>query len=72
MTVKELREKLSELDDKIRVVVYAEDQPGQRLFEIDDVSICTGTPSRLEDGKAAFKFGKDGPASWLFISVSAA
>jgi hypothetical protein len=72
MTVKELREKLSQLDDKIRVVVYAEHEPGQPLFEIDDVSIGTGTPTKLWDGKAAFKFGEDGPASWLFITVSAA
>ena len=72
MTVKELREKLSRLDDKTRVVVLAEDEPGQPLFEIDDVSLHTGTPSRPEDGKAAFTFGKDGPATWLFISVSAA
>lgn len=72
MTVKELREKLSHLDDKTRVVVFAEDEPRQALFEIDDVSICTGTPKRLEDGKAVFSFGKDGPASWLFISISAA
>jgi len=72
MTVKELREKLSQLDDETRVVVHQEDENGGRLFEIDDVSIHTGTPSRLEDGTAAFSFRKDGTASWLFISVSAA
>lgn len=72
MTVKQLREKLSDLGGETRVVVYAEDQPGRPLFEIDDVSIGKGTPTKLGDGKAAFKFGEDGPASWLFITVSAA
>lgn len=70
MTVRELREKLSQFDGKTPVVVYAEYESEQRLFEIDEVSISTGTPSRLENGKAAFSFGKDGPVSWLFISVS--
>ena len=72
MTVKELREKLSPFADETRVVVYQEDENEATVFEIDDVSIHTGTPDRLEGGKAAFKFGRDGPASWLFVSVSAA
>lgn len=72
MTVRELREKLSEVDDKTKVVVYAEDEATNRLFEIDEVSICTGTPGRDQAGKAGFSFGKDGPASWLFIAVTAA
>jgi hypothetical protein len=72
MTVKELQERLSELDEKIPVVVYSEDESGQHLFEIDDVCLTTGTPARLDDGKAAFKFERDGLASWLFVTVSAA
>ena len=72
MTVKELREKLSQFDDETRIVVYGEKETEQAFLEIDDVSIHTGTPTRLASGKAAFRLGKDGPASWLFISVSAA
>jgi|GEM_PF-1433479 hypothetical protein len=71
MTVKQLRGKLSQFDDETRVVVYAEDG-NPVLFEIDDVSIHTETPSRSGDGKAAFEFERDGSASWAFISVSAA
>lgn len=69
MTVKELREKLSPLDDKTRVVVYTENESRLDIFEIEDISIATGTPDRLEDGKAVFAFDGKGPASWLFIQV---
>jgi hypothetical protein len=72
MTIKELREKLSKFDDKTQVVVYTEDEVGLHLFEIDDVSMARGTPSRLQDGTAAFTADNTGPASWLLISVSPA
>lgn len=71
MTCRELRDKLAEFDEKARVVVYAEDKV-QHFLEIDDVSTQSGTPRRLENGKAAFQFASDGPECWLFIIVSEA
>ena len=41
------------------------------LFEIDEVSLQKGTPSRNEE-KASFKFEANGPAAWAFISVTPA
>ncbi len=55
MNVKELREKLSKLDDNTRVVVYWEEGSEQKFFGIDDVSLTRGTPQRLE-GKPGFTF----------------
>lgn len=72
MTVRELREKLSQFDEGARVVVYAEDEPKGQFFEIDDISVGTGSPMRAEDGNAGFRFEKGGSASWVFISVSRA
>jgi len=39
------------------------------FFEVGEVSIGVGTPSRDDDGKPGFKFEKDGPARWLFIAA---
>jgi hypothetical protein len=72
MSVRELREKLSRFDEGTQVVVYAEEEPKGQFFEINDISIETGTPMRAEGGNAAFRFEKGGPASWVFISVSRA
>ena len=73
MNVKELREKLSKLDDNTddntRVVVYWEEGSEQKFFGIDDVSLTRGTPQRLE-GKPGFTFDSKGPVEWLFVSVS--
>jgi len=69
MTVNELREKLSKIDEHTRVVVYVEDDRGIDLFEIEDVSTASSIPGRLEDGKARFTFDRNGPAAWLFIRV---
>jgi hypothetical protein len=69
MTVKQLLEKLSKIDENTRVVVYTEHASDLDIFEIEDVSVGTGTPGRLEDGKAVFGFDRKGPASWLFIQV---
>lgn len=71
MTCAELRDKLAEFDGKAHVVVYAEDEE-HAFLEIDDVSVHRGTPKRLENGRAAYEFAGDGPARWLFISVSKA
>lgn len=70
MTVKELRDRLSHLDDKTQVVVYWENGNEQHCFGIDDVSLKRGTPTRLGSGKAAFAFDAQGLVSWLFIVVS--
>ncbi|HEV2177073.1 MAG TPA: hypothetical protein VGW33_07700 [Terriglobia bacterium] len=72
MTVQELREKIANLDGSTPAVVCEEDEASLHFFEIDDVAIRRGKPSRLEDGKAAFAFDTDGPASWLFINVTPA
>jgi len=70
MTVKQLREKLAGLDDKMPVVVYWEDRDDQRFFEIDDISPTKGTPKRLKSGKPGFTFDRSGPATWCFIMIS--
>jgi len=69
MNVKELRKKLSKLDDNTRVVVYWEEGSEQKFFGIDDVSLTRGTPQRLE-GKPGFTFDSKGPVEWLFVGVS--
>jgi hypothetical protein len=68
MTVKELRDKLSKLDDKANVAVYWEDGQPYQCFGIDDVSLNKGTPSR-ESGKAGFKFESSGSVTWAFITI---
>jgi hypothetical protein len=70
MTVRELRDRLREFEGETQVVVYAEGDTSSQLFEIDEVSTETGTPSRSEEGKPLFAFDKGGAARWLFISVS--
>ena len=71
MTVRELRDKLSKFDDETRVVVYTEDKASVQWFEIDDVSIHAGTPSRSHEGKVRFAFDSEGETHWVLISVSA-
>jgi hypothetical protein len=75
MTVKELKEKLSKLDDKLSVVVCWEDTEHgseQHLFDIDSVEGITGTPRRRPNGKTGFTFGYEGSVTWAFISVDPA
>ena len=69
MTVKELRDKLSGVDDQTKVVAYREDGPETQFFEIDEVSLTKGTPDRLK-GKPVFKFDSQGLVAWLFISIT--
>jgi hypothetical protein len=70
MKVKELRERLSKLDDKTDIVVYWEEGSEHQYFGIDDVSLTRGTPRRHADGKPGFAFDSKGPAARLFITVS--
>jgi hypothetical protein len=70
MNVKELKEKLSKLDDNTKVVVYWEEDKESHFFGIDHVSLTRGTPQRHEDGKPGFTFDSKGPAAWAFISIS--
>ncbi|HTA60350.1 MAG TPA: hypothetical protein VK805_19510 [Candidatus Baltobacteraceae bacterium] len=77
MTVAELKNQLSKLPADAKVVVHCEEgelrMGADGLFEIDEVSLQSGTPSRgSEKGEAGFKFEKSGPASWAFITVSPA
>jgi hypothetical protein len=69
MTVKELRDKLSSVDDQTRVIAYREDGAEQQLFEIEEVSLTKGTPKRVE-GKPGFEFDSKGLVAWLFITVT--
>ncbi len=70
MTVKELREKLAQLDDKADVYIVWEDANESRFFGIDAVSLQRGTPKRHPSGKVGFKWEASGPVEWAFISVS--
>lgn len=69
MTVKELRDKLSGVDDQTKVVVYREDGTEQQFFEIDEVSLTRGTPKRV-NGKPGFEFDSKGLVTWLFVNVT--
>ena len=73
MKVKELRAKLSQFKDDTQVVVHWENEDKQDYFEIDNISLMTGTPNRDEKThKAGFHFDAKGPATWLFIEISPA
>lgn len=75
MTVRQLKEKLAKLDDKMKVVVCWEDlehSSDQHMFEIDDVSEVKGTPRRHSNGKAGFTFSNEGEVTWAFIMIDPA
>ena len=69
MTVGDLKKKLEGIAPKTRIVISRETNASLDFFEVGDVSIGVGTPSRDDDGKPRFKFEKDGPARWLFIAA---
>jgi hypothetical protein len=71
MTVQKLREQLSRFPDDTNVVVLWEDEEmEQHLFGIDHIALQSGTPRRDSEQRAGFTFEKDGPSTWLFISIS--
>ncbi|SIO60672.1 hypothetical protein SAMN05444166_6481 [Singulisphaera sp. GP187] len=72
MTVKELKEKLSKMDETEQVAVDLNDDSGHFLFDIVGVSSHKGTPLRTADGDAGFRAETDGPAKWTFISIEKA
>jgi hypothetical protein len=73
MTVAELQEKLVGLDPKTHIVVNHETDGEMELYVIGDVSLSKGHPRRDDGtGKTGFKFDKNGPATWLFISIEEA
>jgi hypothetical protein len=71
MTVGELRRKLEDIDPQHKVVVQWEIDREFTYFDVSDVSLRKGTPSRFE-GIAGFTFGGDGSPAWLFIDVAEA
>lgn len=76
MTVGELKKKLSQFPDEEQVVVHWEDGSFQMgvdgvYLEIDEVTRAEGTPTR-KNGKAGYRFESNGPANWVFITVSPA
>ena len=73
MTVGELQKKLTGLDPKTYVMVSLETDRDTTYFEVNDVAIAKGQPSRDPDThKGGFKFDRDGPTEWLFISIEEA
>jgi hypothetical protein len=70
MTVKELRDALSNLDGNAHVVISWEDGDNHHLIGIESVSLQKGTPKRLPNGKPGFTFESNGPAAWVFISAA--
>jgi hypothetical protein len=71
MTVEELRNKLEGVDPQTKVVVHWEIDHASTYFDVSDLSLRQGTPSRVQ-GIAGFTFGKDGSPAWLFIHVEEA
>ena len=69
MTVGELAKSLEGLDPKTYVVVIHEKDGNSEYLDIDHIVPGVGTPSRNRAGKPGFKFEKDGPAKWLFITA---
>ncbi|MGD0956465.1 MAG: hypothetical protein ABR953_06485 [Candidatus Acidiferrales bacterium] len=70
MTVKELRQKLSGLDQSTKVVVWWERNGDSTLLDIHEVSLARGTPKRDANNKPGFEFDGNGPVVWLFITVA--
>jgi hypothetical protein len=70
MTVKELRQKLTGLDEGTNVIVFWERDDGSNFLDIHDAATAKGTLKRDANGKAGFEFDSKGPATWLFINVS--
>jgi hypothetical protein len=71
MTVGELRKKLEGIDPQTKVVVHWEIDDASTYFDVSDLSLRNGTPSRVQ-GIAGFTFGRDGSPAWLFIDVEEA
>jgi hypothetical protein len=71
MTVGELRKKLERIDRQIKVVVQWEIDSESTYFDVSDVSLRKGTPSRVE-GIAGFTFGGDRSPAWLFLDLEEA
>jgi len=71
MTVKELRQKLSDSDfeENAKVVVHWGRNRDSDCLEIRDVAMASGTPDRGPRGKSVFKFDRGGLAKWIFIKV---
>lgn len=72
VTVAKLTEQLSKLPADAKVVILSCEENGNRFFEIDDVSLHAGEPSRDSAGTAIFKLEPSGPARWVFITASPA
>jgi hypothetical protein len=70
MTVRELRRRISTLDDCTHVAVYWEHGSKPEFFGIEGVSLRRGTPNRAELHNASFTFDEAGREAWGLISVS--
>jgi hypothetical protein len=72
MRVGELRKPIQGMRPKTHVVVYREDRKTDQmeLFDAIDASLSTGNPTRVElSGRRGLAFERNGPATWLFISI---
>lgn len=71
MTAGKLQDQLAKFPADTKVLVYWEAGKPHQCFEIDEISLHSGSPCRDDkNGAAGFKFESGGPARWLFISVS--
>jgi hypothetical protein len=71
MTVGELRKKLEGIDPQTKVVVQWEIDCELTYFDVSDVSLRRGAPSRVNE-IVGFTVGGYGSAAWLFIDVAEA
>ncbi len=71
MTVNELRNRLAKQDGNADVLILWEDGDKQHLLDVDDVSLGRGVPN-TQSGKKIIKWDPEGPASYVFVSVSEA
>ncbi len=69
MTVAELAKSLEGLDPRMYVAVIHENEGNSEFLHIDHVAPGVGTPVRNNADKPGFKFDKDGPEKWLFITA---
>jgi hypothetical protein len=67
--VRELKEKLNKINDDLHIAVLREYDEEIELFEIEEVAVHSGTPSKADGEKAGFTFENSGPVTWLFLSI---
>jgi len=72
MTVKELKQKLVEMDDNETVCVMLEHEDSMQFFDVVDVSAHRGTPMRTPAGAVGYRLESSGPENWTIITIERA